>query len=104
MLSDGVSQVEVFTGPKSWTCSIMDLGFPYSNPICINTFFEFSQTHSERTQRQLDPFRIDLVRSRPGPIRVREATKYIFFTATLTGADKTRDGGVAPAGGGGAVL
>lgn len=67
MLSDGVSQVEVFMGPKSWTCSKIDLGFPYSNPICINTFFEFSQRRIPNELRQLDPFRIDLVRSSPDP-------------------------------------
>lgn len=97
MLSDGVSQVEVFMGPKSWTCSKIDLGFPYSNPICINTFFEFSQRRIPNELRQLDPFRIDLVRSSPDPSE--GSNRKHFFKA-----DKTREGGAAPAGGGRAVL
>ena len=62
-------------------------------------------THSKRTRGQLDPFRIDLVGSRPGLIRVRE-TAELFLQATLLTGAKAYEGerGAALAGGGGAEL
>lgn len=49
---------EAFTGPKSWTCSGMDLWLSHPDPICIHLFVKYR-----------DPFQMDTRTTRPIPRR-----------------------------------